>query len=511
MARKARPDGERDPFLSARDTFASIVETLSSAEPATHADTERDVMVQGTELMRQLVQARFDLLFVRERAYWKGKAREPGVKVRVRDRQLEGQFGRVVVWRYGIKGPDDSAARFPMDEQLNLPADLYSHPLRERAADEVRRGAWDQAVQQIDERTGGHVPKRQAEELTVRAAQDFEAYYEQRPQPANDTLSDSALLVLSSDSKGITMRPEALRDATRKAAEEEAADAVKGDPMASKPARRHDKRMAIVTAVWEQEPQVRTAKDIVGKLRPDATARAGKKKANKRRKAKTPPPPRPVNKRVWASVELSEADGIAEMFEEADRRDPEQRRPAVVLVDGDESQETAIYDAARRHNRSLTLVLDLIHVLHYLWLAGFALNDKDPHQTEAWVVRFLTKLLTSPVETVIADIQRSVAARGLTGKKRKPVDKCLKYFDRHKSMMDYPTFLAHGLPIATGVIEGACRHLIQDRLGITGARWGLQGAEAVLKLRALWSSGDWGDYWRFHEQREAERNYDRAA
>lgn len=182
-----------------------------------------------------------------------------------------------------------------------------------------------------------------------------------------------------------------------------------------------------------------------------------------------------------------------------------------MLVDGDESQQTAIYDEARGHQRSLILVLDIIHVLHYLWLAGFALNGKDPHKTDAWVQRFLRKLLTGPVENVIADIQRSVAQRGLKEKQRKPVDTCLKYFEPRKAMMDYPAFLAKGLPIATGVIEGACRHLIQDRLGITGARWGLQGAEAVLKLRALHSSGDWDDYWRFHEHQEAQRNYDRAA
>jgi hypothetical protein len=131
--------------------------------------------------------------------------------------------------------------------------------------------------------------------------------------------------------------------------------------------------------------------------------------------------------------------------------------------------------------------------------------------TEAWVVRFLEKLLTRPVESVVADIQRSVAQRGLSAKERKPVDKCLKYFRRRLFMMRYPQFLAQGLPIATGVIEGACRHLIQDRLGITGARWDLPGAEAVLKLRALHSSGDWKPYWRFHQEQEAARNYAQAA
>lgn len=502
MARKARSDGAGDPFSSAREKFESIVDSLHGTATVTQAETERAVIGQGTELMRQLVQGRLDLLFERERANYARARRQPGVEMRARERELETQVGRLVVRRFGIKGPGEKAARFPMDEQLNLPADLYSLPLRERISDEARRGAWEQVVQQIDQRTGGHVPKRQAEQLAVRAAQDFEAFYEQRVQAANDTPSKDTLLLMSSDCKGVTMRPEALREATRKAAEEEAVTAVKGDPMARKPARRHDKRMAIVTAVWEQAPHVRTANDIIDKLRPGALTR-------KPKKAK--PAPRPLNKRVWASAEKSEAQGIAEMFDEADRRDPDRVRTAVALVDGDESQQTAIYDEARRHQRSLTLVLDIIHVLHYLWLAGFALNGKDPHKTEAWVLRFLRKLLTGPVANVIADIQRSVAQRGLKGKQRKPVDTCLKYFERRKAMMDYPTFLAKGFPIATGVIEGACRHLIQDRLGITGARWGLQGAEAVLKLRALQSSRDWDEYWPFHEQQEARRNYDQAA
>jgi hypothetical protein len=482
------------------------------AGPTTHADLEETVIELGTGLMRLLMQGRLDLLFERERVYWARARREPGVEVRARDRHLETQVGRLVVRRFGVKRKADEVARFPMDMQLNLPANLYSHPLRERVTDEAQRGAWEQVVQQIAERTGGHIPKRQAEQLAIQAVQDFEAFYEQRPLPVNDTLSGEALLILSSDSKGITMRPEALRDATRKAAEAEATEAVKGDPMASKPARCHDKRMAIVTAVWEQEPHIRTAKDIIDKLRPQASGATDKLKETKnRKKSKAPSPPRPVSKRVWASVEKNEAKGVAEMFDEADRRDPERSRTTIVLVDGDESQETAIFSEARRHGRSLVLVLDIIHALSYLWAAGFALNHKDRQKTQAWVTRFLSKLLTCPIEKVILDIQRSVAQRGLSKKQRKPVDKCLKYFERHSSMMNYPSFIEQGLPIATGVIEGACRHLVQDRLGITGARWGLEGAEAVLKLRALRCSGDWDEYHRFHHKQEAARNYAAAA
>lgn len=505
MASKAHFHVPDDPFAAARSTFDAVVGWLGGDEvPETAAGIERAIGERGKELLRQLVEARFDLLHAQERVELARRGAPEGVEVRARKRHLETEFGRVRLWRDGWKEAGAKRAVFPLDQRLNLPKKVYSHPLRERVSDEARTGAWQQAVQRIDRSTGAHVPKRQAEQETVEAARDFEAFYEQRVQPANDTLSDRALLCGSTDGKGITMRPEALRDATRKDAEAERAGAVRGDPMAPKKLRKHDKRMAVVTAVWEQEPHQRTAKDIIDNLRPGPAAKR-RKKARKQRAQ------RPQNKRLNASVVKSQAEGIAEMFDEFDRRDPGRSRTAIILLDGEEHQQTAVLDEQRNRGRSSILVLDIIHVLSYLWGAGFALCRKNPVETEAWVVRFLLKLLTCPVESVIADIQRSVAARGLGNQTRKPVDKCIRYFTRNTPFMQYAEFLAQRLPIATGVIEGACRHLIQDRLGITGARWGLAGAEAVLKLRAIHSSGDWDAYWKFHEEQEARRNYAQVA
>jgi len=87
------------------------------------------------------------------------------------------------------------------------------------------------------------------------------------------------------------------------------------------------------------------------------------------------------------------------------------------------------------------------------------------------------------------------------------VDKCANYLLKYAEFLRYDQYLVSGLPIATGVIEGACRHLIKDRMDLTGARWSLQGAEAVLRLRSLRSSGDFEEYWRFHEKEELERNH----
>jgi hypothetical protein len=496
MTMAAHPAREIDPFQMAREYFEALVEWLRHAGPRDHGEQERAIIARGNEALRLAYQAWLDALSAAER---KEAARRPvpeGTRVRAHGRQVESELGRLHFVRLGYKSAGEKT-RFPLDEQLNLPKALYTHPLQERVARDAQGHAWDGVVKDVDEKTSAHVPKRQAEQVAREAAQDFEAFYAQRP--ANDSLGADTLLAGSSDAKGVRMLPKALREATRKAAEAEKATAVRGDPMAAKKLRSHDKRMAAVAAVWQQEPLQRTADDIVAELQRTPASKASKPKLT-----------RPQNKRVWASVEKSVSTSVGEMFDEFDRRDPDRARTATVLVDGGEDQLTAIFDHARSHRRSVTIVLDLIHVIHYLWLAGFALCRQKEAPAAAWVAQHLHLLLSVGVTEVAATIERTAITRRLSKRARKPVDRALNYLRRNSDFMDYPAFLAAGLPIATGVIEGACRHLVQDRLGITGARWDLPGAEAMLKLRALHSSGDWDKYWRFHERQEALRNYPSA-
>ena len=106
---------------------------------------------------------------------------------------------------------------------------------------------------------------------------------------------------------------------------------------------------------------------------------------------------------------------------------------------------------------------------------------------------------------VAAAIRRKATNLGLPAKDRKGADTCAAYLKSKSRYLDYPTALANGFPIATGVIEGACRYLVKDRLEVTGARWRLKGSEAILKLRAIRKNGDWQPYWRFHLAQEQER------
>jgi len=272
----------------------------------------------------------------------------------------------------------------------------------------------------------------------------------------------------------------------------------RGDPMAPKKLRKHDKRMAIVTANWEQERQVRTAEQVLSNL-------DRKPGTNKSRG------PRPQDKRVNASIQKSQAQGIGEMFDEMQRRNPDGQRNIVVLVDGEEKQIRQVEQQAASRGLTIQLILDLIHVIHYLWFAGNVLCDKDANRTEAFVRQYLARLLTGPAHQVAASIRRQATLNKLTRKARKPVDKCCDYLLKYQEYLRYSQYMAEGLPIATGVIEGTCRYLVEDRMGITGARWGLEGAEAILRLRAIRCSGDWKPYWRFHERQELLRNHGNLA
>jgi hypothetical protein len=198
---------------------------------------------------------------------------------------------------------------------------------------------------------------------------------------------------------------------------------------------------------------------------------------------------------------------IDQAFLDAASRDPKRRKRWVVLVDGNADQIARVHAAATRHRVTITLVVDLIHVLEYLWKAAYVFHPEGSPEAETWVTERLLWLLCGDAGQVIASIRRTATRRGLTATARKPADTCAAYIERHKPYLTYDTYLAAGLPIATGVIEGACRYLLRDRMEITGARWSLAGAEAILRLRSLRASGDWEAYWHHHEQQELQRNH----
>jgi len=169
-----------------------------------------------------------------------------------------------------------------------------------------------------------------------------------------------------------------------------------------------------------------------------------------------------------------------------------------------EGQWTA--KTARELGVEISIVLDVIHVLEYLWEAAHCFHPPGSQDAEQWVTKRLIMLLEgADASTVAAGMTRSATRQGLAV--RKAVDKCARYLRNNRAYLDYAGALRDGLPIATGVVEGACRFLVRQRLDIAGARWGVAGAEAVLRLRALKASGDFDAYWQYHTATEHRANH----
>src|SRR6266702_1566147 len=465
-------------FARSRAFFEQMTQWLAGAEAAglTHGELEERAGERGRELARLLYQDHLDLRAAREERREQVTGPDGIARARVERehaRPLGTVFGQVTVTRMAYRAPGAPNVH-PADGQLNLPEGKHSHGLRKLAAVESARGSHEDAAAAIIRATGVRIGKRQVEELARRAAADVDGFYAaSRPGPSPDD---------------VVMGPEALRPATAKVA---AAAKNKLATRLSPGEKTGRKRMAELAAVYDCQPASRTAGDIItapGKQRP---AR--------------PPRPKTTGKWLTASVTSDIAAVIAAGFDEAERRDPQHKRTWIALVDGNNTQIDAVSAEAARRGVTVTVLCDFVHVLEYCWKAAWSFFETGDPDAEDWVAARATKILEGKASQVAAGIRRRATTYGYTGSERDGADNCAAYLTAKAPYLDYATALAEGWPIATGIIEGACRHLVADRLGITGARWGLDGAEAILKLRAVIANGDFDRYWRHHLRKEHER------
>jgi hypothetical protein len=475
-------------FSEADYLFKSIKDSLNSNKliAAEHGEIENFIKKEGFEVMRLLFQGHLDIRASKEPDL--GSVKSNGMDhdyMRSNQRRtLNTIFGDVNAHRkgYSIAGTDSV---FPQDAALNLSPDQYSDGLKRQVAHSVAFNSFEQSVANIISNTASSVPNRQVKEIAKHLSVDFDDFYKSKQI---DIHSKTGILVLSVDGKGIVMRQDDLRPATKKAAQSEEH---KKETRLSKGEKRNRKRMATVASVYDINPFIRTPESIMDRTKvPVGTV-----------------VPRPEYKRVWASIEKSSQEVIEDMFYEALRRDPKQERKWVILVDGHKAQLKQIKRVKKKLQVNATIVLDFIHVLEYLWKAAYCFHDEKSKAAELWVKKHALNVLNGRACHVAAGIHRSCTKRGMKKKDRNQADICANYLLKNKKYLQYSDYMSKGYPIATGVIEGACRYLIKDRMDITGARWRLKGAEAILKIRALVICGDFEDYFKFHKARERKRNY----
>ena len=382
-------------------------------------------------------------------------------------------FGKMRFGRHDYTAPGQDG-RCPLDAAVSLPVRCYSDLLREWAV----YGTTDEAYresQTVLERILGVSLSLQAIETSVAdAAEDVTTFYEQPVAPTTHP-PGRTILVVQADGKGVPM--------------------VQPSPVAppvrlGKGRKRTQKKEAVVTSLYTVAPYPRTPQEIVAALLPEGDRPA------------TAARPVPVGKELHATLEGKEV-ALMRLAPRAGQREGAHIQQRVALTDGAEALQEQVVTPFPGH----TLVLDSIHVAEYRWATANTLLGETHLPRTMWVRAYLEPLLRGETDAVIAALEDEANDPTYTATQRQVVQRTRGYYRRNRPSMHYDEYLARGWPIGTGVVEGACGHLVKDRMEQSGMRWTKTGAQAVLDLRAVRLNRQWEVYWQFHRQQQHHRQY----
>jgi hypothetical protein len=397
----------------------------------------------------------------------------------IKSREYLSIFGEIEIPRAYYWGPAEEG-RFPLDAALNLPAQRYSYLLQEWGELLGADGSYEKVTDRLEALLRVKFWSQGVQHVARVVAADVQPFYEQKPAPAPK--DEAELLVATIDGKGVPMRP----------------DEPRGSKLRIGPGEKPNKKKeAVVSAVYTIDRHRRTPEDVIREVDEDNRIVAPD--------VAPPARPRPKNKRVRATMR-GKQEAFDEVRRQLDQRDPEGRKQWVALTDGyGPLQDLVLTKLAGP--KGIVLILDIMHVLTYLWPVAFAYHDDGTPEASRWVMNKLRLLLEGKVGYVIGTLRQRLGEGGLSKSKRRDFQKAIDYMDANRAFMAYDVYIAEGYPIGSGVAEGACKHLVKDRMECTGMRWSKDGAQAMLDLRSVSINGDWEAFWRFHVAQQRERLY----
>jgi hypothetical protein len=409
-------------------------------------------------------------------------------------REIRNVFGLFELIRavYGTREGQKIEA-VPLDARLQLPPGKNSYLLQDWDQELVVDMPFETVSTTLARMLGFtqsvHTLERNQREMATAVA-DFWA-----AQPAPPRQQEGEILVCTADGKGVAMRG--------------GAKAPTGAAPPSTGERRTDtKKMALVGATYTVDPFMRTPEAVLDALFQDAPVGE-------------PPPsrPRPCFKYVRAALQRDELDATAPqvqtifgwMAAQVAQRNPAGKNPVVLLMDGQDSLWKAGWDYLPEELADVTEILDLLHALGYLWEAAHLFHPNGSDAARAFVKEQARRLLHGEVAAVIHSLRWLATHHNLKGKRRETLERICGYFHNNAQRMAYDVYLEHGFPIASGVIEGACRCVVKDRMERSGMRWVMSGARAMLDMRCIYLSNLWEQFTAFRIQRESRRLYPGSA
>jgi hypothetical protein len=405
------------------------------------------------------------------------------------DRRYVSIFGELTIPRFVYGTREGQKIEWvPLDERLGLPEGDFSYVLEDWSQRFCLKESFAEAGQSLEMLLGLRLRTRALEQMNRVVASYAPSFQDALETPP--LCEEGPLMVVTADGKGVPMRRP-----------EEEEDGPKPHHRRGPGEKANKKRMACVGAVYSIDPFVRRAEDIIDEVLRD-------KKAKER--------PRPQHKHVWAELTrefedeppVTAKDGLfCHLSDELTARNLGHDRPVICLMDG----ERALWDAQAAYFPEAVGVLDLFHVLERLWAVAHCFHKEESDESKEFVEERLRDLLQGRVGYVISGLRRRLKAEKLSSQRRKVVRSAVEYLENNKAHMRYDEYLAAGYPVGSGVVEGACRHLVKDRMEQTGMRWTMEGAQAMLHVRALYLNDQWQDFLEHRVEQEQTRLYRRPA
>src|SRR3990172_2881759 len=367
--------------------------------------------------------------------------------------------------------------QIPLDAELGLGDDSYSDLVREiteyLAVYHVYGG---KNADFLDRLFGFSLSTRALQQNVAEDAESVEAYYAQKSPPCPE--SEAEILVIQADGKGVPMVLE----------EDEVAEA---QVRLGKGQKHGHKKEAIVTTIYTITAAPRTPTEVIASFFKENPPKKRLKKDAK-----------PQNKHIWATLDGKDA-ALSRLTKQVALREGAHILHRVALCDGCEALQSRIV----LQFQGFLLILDFVHANEYLWDAANSLLGETSEQRLEWVKSRTLQILSGQTAQVIAELRLIAKNKKTKVAQRKQLTKTASYFERNLPYMDYPTYLSNGFPIASGVIEGACRHFVKDRLELSGMRWLQTGAENLLRLRAVAENEDWDAYYAYRRAQRQLRLY----
>jgi hypothetical protein len=397
------------------------------------------------------------------------------------DRRYVSVFGELTLSRY-VYGTRETQKHevIPADALLGLPDSEFSYVLQEWDQSFCVEDSYDESRGKVEKILGIGQSVRSLEQMSVSMAESVADFRESQPRPPVD--EEGSIVVLTSDCKGVPMRRDAGKDAP----------ATRG--RRKKGEKANKKQMACVGGAYTIEPFVRAPEEVIDEVLRDSRKADRPEPCHKQLRAELT---RPID-----GVEVNAKERIFSwLAEQVKLRNPKGGKKVVCVMDG----ERALWKMLLTLLPGIVCILDLFHVLERLWQAAHCFHAEGSDAAREFVSDRLFRLLRGEVGYVIGGLKQMAIKRGLSGSRARQLNAAIGYLENNRRFMRYDEYLAAGYPIGSGVAEGACRHLVKDRMERTGMRWRVPGAQAMLDLRAVYINGDW-DAFHNHRIKEERRS-----